>query len=66
MGRNVKIRSNFVHDATFLNRLKDAIERDPKLTDEFKEKAMAKIQELIVLFHVDYEIYGRIREEAAG
>lgn len=50
MGRQVKIRANYREDAIFLRRLADAIEKDPKVSDEFKSDAIAKIDQLISLF----------------
>lgn len=55
MGRNVKIRANYNQDAQFLTRLQDAVNQDPKASDEFKRYVYKRLQEVITVFMLDKE-----------
>lgn len=50
MGRKTKIRASYVQDATYLNRLVDAIENDPKLDKETKSQLVTLLSEVVLLF----------------
>ena len=50
MGRNVKIRVSYDHDAQFLLRLKSAIENDHARPMEWRIEVMGMLQELIEAF----------------
>lgn len=53
MARKPSIRPNYQLDATYLINLSRAIEMDPKRSDEWKKKAMSKLQELVTMFMAD-------------
>lgn len=50
MGRNVKIRVSYDHDAQYLLRLKNAIENDHARPLEWRVEVMGQLQELIEAF----------------
>lgn len=50
MGRNVKIRASYDHDAQFLIRLKGAVENDHTRPIEWRIGVMGMLQELIEEF----------------
>ena len=50
MGRNVKIRASYDHDAQYLLRLKHAIENDHARPVEWRVEVMGQLQELIEAF----------------
>jgi hypothetical protein len=50
MGRNVKIRTSYDHDAQFLLRLKRAIEEDNNRPLAWRQEVMSMLQELIEAF----------------
>lgn len=50
MGRNVKIRASYDHDAQYLIRLKSAIEQDNARPLEWRVEVMGQLQELIEAF----------------
>ena len=50
MGRNVKIRVSYDHDAQFLIRLKNAVEHDHLRPLEWRIEVMGQLQELIEAF----------------
>lgn len=50
MGRKTKIRVNYVQDATYLNRLIDAIENDPKMSSERKRAIIEYLGAVVVQF----------------
>jgi hypothetical protein len=50
MGRNVKIRASYDHDAQFLLRLKTAIEGDHTRPLAWRQEVMSMLQELIEAF----------------
>jgi hypothetical protein len=50
MGRNVKIRVSYDHDAQFLLRLKSAIENDHARPLDWRIEVMGMLQELIEAF----------------
>jgi hypothetical protein len=50
MGRNVKIRTSYDHDAQYLLRLKQAIENDNVRPVQWRSEVMGMLQELIEAF----------------
>lgn len=50
MGRNVKIRASYDHDAQYLLRLKQAVENDSSRPLEWRKEIMTMLQELIEAF----------------
>lgn len=50
MGRNVKIRASYDHDAQYLLRLKQAVENDNTRPVEWRSDIMTQLQGLIEAF----------------
>ncbi len=49
MGRNVKIRASYDHDARFLMRIKEAVEKDNSRPVDWRSELMTALQEAIQL-----------------
>ncbi len=50
MGRNVKLRTSYDHDAQYLLRMKRAVEMDHTRPLEWRIEVMGQLQELIEAF----------------
>lgn len=51
MGRLPKVRASYRNDAMYMLRLAEAIDRDPKRTDEWKQESRRLLHQLVDRFN---------------
>lgn len=53
MGRKPKVRASYQHDAGYLIRLADAVDRDPTKEREWKAEVRSKLHSVASMFLTD-------------